>query len=577
MVTQSSKSASTLGASEYYTPNNMAVVPRSKAKTAHVNMMTDTIIANLPADALRSVIRVILTTEPSVTIILEEQTRVYLRQTAHQPIGQLFQSTAEGVASTSNFTSAQQRLRSAIGCGLVLESFPILNRIVNESMNLNNEHTVPRSNEFDSCLASVDGDIVQALTAIQKRLSSDSGSRDLNEEEEAAMNSLFDSLLRCLQIWLVSAHDFPFERSTAVLATMLGRESGIPTLAYQNGPHQDHITERNIPTSLETFRIKDTELPKLFAGLWQLSSPSWGTASQAQMFKQFAEYIAGGFTAFDMADHYGDAEIIFGRLRSSLSDPKVVFGATKYCIFHKITVTPAVIHANVTERCQRMSAEKVDLLQFHWQDYDDHQYIEALHLLQQDERVRNLGLCNFDTARLQEVLDNNIDVVTNQVQFSLIDARPRFKMGEVCARHNVKLLTYGTLCGGFLAEKWLGKPEPQLFGPDTTPSQRKYFEMIQTWGDWDLFQTLLQTLKAIATKHNVSITNVATRWVLDFPYVGAVIIGARMGVSEHTEENLKTYGWKLDKEDQKSIEGVLEKSRREEVFKVMGDCGSEYR
>jgi aryl-alcohol dehydrogenase-like predicted oxidoreductase len=577
MGTQSSKSASTLRASEYYTPNNMAVIPRSKAKTAHVNMMTDTIIANLPADALRSVIRVILTTEPSVTSLLEEQTRVYLRQTARQPIGQLFQSTAEGFALTSNFTLAQQRLRSAIGCGLVLESFPILNRIVEESINLTDGHTVPRSNELDSSLASVDGDIVQALTAIQKRLLSDNGSRDMNEEEEPAMNSLFDSLLRCRQIWLVSAHDFPFERSTVVLATMLGRESGIPALTYQNGPYQDQTTERKTPTSLETFRIKETELPRLFAGLWQLSSPSWGTASQAQMFKQFAEYIAGGFTAFDMADHYGDAEVIFGRLRSSLSDPKVVFGATKYCIFQKITVTPAVIHANVTERCQRMSAEKVDLLQFHWQDYDDHQYIEALHLLQQDERVRNLGLCNFDTARLQEVLDNNIDVVTNQVQFSLIDARPRFKMGEVCARHNVKLLTYGTLCGGFLAEKWLGKPEPQLFGPDTTPSQRKYFEMIQTWGDWDLFQTLLQTLKAIATKHNVSITNVATRWVLDFPYVGAVIIGARMGVSEHTEENLKTYGWKLDKEDQKSIEGVLEKSRREEVFKVMGDCGSEYR
>ncbi|CAN9200348.1 unnamed protein product [Alternaria alternata] len=101
----------------------MAVIPRSKAKTAHVNMMTDTIIANLPADALRSVIRVILTTEPSVTSILEEQTRIYLKNTANQPVGQLFQSTAEGVASTSNFTRAQQRLRSAIGCGLVLDSF----------------------------------------------------------------------------------------------------------------------------------------------------------------------------------------------------------------------------------------------------------------------------------------------------------------------------------------------------------------------------------------------------------------------------------------------------------------------
>ena len=180
----------------------MAVIPRSKAKTAHVNMMTDTIIANLPADALRSVIRVILTTEPSVTSILEEQTRIYLRNTASQPVGQLFQSTAEGVVSTSNFTCAQQRLRSAIGCGLVLDSFPILNNIVEESSSLNDGHDVHRSTELDRCLASVDGDIVQALTAIQKRLLSDSGSRDLNDDEKHVMNSLFDSLLRCRQRWL---------------------------------------------------------------------------------------------------------------------------------------------------------------------------------------------------------------------------------------------------------------------------------------------------------------------------------------------------------------------------------------
>ena len=94
-----------------------------------------------------------------------------------------------------------------------------------------------------------------------------------------------------------------------------------------------------------------------------------------------------------------------------------------------------------------MSADHVDLLQFHWQDYNDYQYIQALQILQEDERVRHLGLCNFDTARLQEVIDRDIDIVTNQVQFSLIDARPRFQMGEVCEQQNVKLLTYGTLCG----------------------------------------------------------------------------------------------------------------------------------
>jgi aryl-alcohol dehydrogenase-like predicted oxidoreductase len=101
--------------------------------------------------------------------------------------------------------------------------------------------------------------------------------------------------------------------------------------------------------------------------------------------------------------------------------------------------------------------------------------------------------------------------------------------------------------------------------------------MILAWGGWILFQELLKTLKNIATKHNVAVSNVATRWILDFDYVGAVIVGARMGVSEHGEENLASYGWRLDDEDQININAVLARSRRNEIFDVIGDCGGEYR
>ena len=51
-------------------------------------------------------------------------------------------------------------------------------------------------------------------------------------------------------------------------------------------------------------------------------------------------------------------------------------------------------------------------------------------------------------------------------------------MGDICMKHDIKLLTYGTLLGGFIAEKWLNSPEPELFSNDVTPSQRKYYEMI---------------------------------------------------------------------------------------------------
>ncbi|QGA16130.1 hypothetical protein EYB26_003797 [Talaromyces marneffei] len=283
----------------------------------------------------------------------------------------------------------------------------------------------------------------------------------------------------------------------------------------------------------------------------------------------FARYVQRGLTAFDMADHYGDAEIIFGGFRSAYPYQDALFTATKYCVFHPMTVTRETVQVNVTERCQRLRVNKVDLLQFHWQFYEDSQYLDVAKFLQEDERVGMLGLCNFDTKHMQRVIDSGVTVYSNQVQFSLVDSRPTVRMGETCTTHNVKLLTYGTLCGDFLAETKSGSNNQSLIC--------MYYTMIRSWGGWELFQSLLYTLKLIGTKHNVSISNIATRWVLDFSYVGAVIVGSRMGISEHVEEKLATFGWSLDSQDQEAIEDVLKKGRRTEMFQSMGDCGGEYR
>ena len=64
----------------------------------------------------------------------------------------------------------------------------------------------------------------------------------------------------------------------------------------------------------------------------------------------------------------------------------------------------------------------------------------------------------------------------------------------------------------------------------------QYLDMIlKAWGDWTLFQQLLSILRTIGDRHGgVSIANVATRWVLDYPCVGAVIIGKRHPISSLT-------------------------------------------
>ncbi|KAJ7057939.1 Aldo keto reductase [Mycena amicta] len=338
----------------------------------------------------------------------------------------------------------------------------------------------------------------------------------------------------------------------------------------------------------ETFTLGEFTVPRLWVGLWQLSSNAWGTTSVPKIRQAMARHVEAGYTAFgklSLPDHYGSSEILFGQFRSSLERPETAIGATKWCVFKPPTgpITRAAVEAAVRERIERMNTKRVDLLQFHWQDYANQDYIPALEILSQlrdDGLIANAGLCNFDALRTEEICARFPGlVVSNQVPFSLIDTRVLSALNDVCTKHGVKLLTYGTLCGGFLAEKWIGAPEPDPYAGSLNPSQRKYLDMItKAWGSWSLFQDLLVVLQAISRRHDgVSVTNIATRWVLDHPVVGAVIVGARLGCSEYLSENLNVYGLRLSDEDRAEIDTVLARSAGKQLFETIGDCGAEYR
>jgi aryl-alcohol dehydrogenase-like predicted oxidoreductase len=240
-------------------------------------------------------------------------------------------------------------------------------------------------------------------------------------------------------------------------------------------------------------------------------------------------------------------------------------------------MTRRVVEDAISISLTRMGVERLDLLQFHWWDYKDDGYLDALkHLsdLQQEGRIRHLALTNFDTERLSTIADHGVRVVSNQVQYSLLDRRPEVRMARFCSDHPMTLLAYGTLLGGLLSEKYLGRPEPHRSELNTA-SLQKYKNMLDAWGDWPLFQELLVVLQRIANKHRVSIANVGVRYVLDRPAVAGVIVGARLGVAQHLTDNARVFGVKLDAEDLSMIEAVLARSR--DLITLIGDCGDEYR
>ncbi|KLJ07018.1 hypothetical protein EMPG_17493 [Blastomyces silverae] len=566
----------------------------SAARVAHVNLMTDTVIANLNPDALRVILRSMLAADENgqLTHQLQHHVQKYLRHDLQRTsVPALFSVTdkSTSTASASSSSSAQPtpvptpelaklrgRICSLLGSGLAFESLQLLAEVVRQSRTLELNGRTPEGERLAEVLAAVDGDLVQALTAVQKVVTANNwGKGEIPAARLQVLLNLRADLEDCRERSEGLGVEFGLGRGSMMLENIL---SMIFNPAIEASTVATPSLLQGNERAIEHFQLGPFTVPRLFIGLWQLSSPAWGSASKSKILSQFQKHVDSGFTAFaDMADHYGDAEIVFGEFRSSYSGPKSIFCATKYCVFEHITVTPDGMRDEVSQRLANIKSDKIDLLQFHWHDYNDTQYIRALQLLQDDERVAVLGLCNFDTKRMEEVIGAGVKIATNQVQFSLIDTRPTYAMAEACEKHNIKLLTYGTLCGGFLAEKWIGKDEPDAFGAGMTPSLRKYLEMINIWGPWSLFQTLLETLSTIGRKHNASVSAVAIRWVLDFSYVGAVLVGARMGVSEHTEDNLAVYGWQLDAEDKRMLEEVLCQSRRGEIFSDMGDCGAEYR
>jgi aryl-alcohol dehydrogenase-like predicted oxidoreductase len=315
--------------------------------------------------------------------------------------------------------------------------------------------------------------------------------------------------------------------------------------------------------------------------MWQVSGAHGAIDPVRAVDAMFACHEAG-FTTWDLADHYGPAEDFIGDFRRRFAARHGVNRLSEIQAFtkwvpHPGRMTRRVVEDAISISLTRMGVQRLDLLQFHWWDYKNDGYLDALkHLsdLQQEGKIRHLALTNFDTERLSVIADHGIRIVSNQVQYSLIDRRPEVRMAKFCSDQPMMLLAYGTLLGGLLSEKYLGRQEPRR-SEFNTASLQKYKNMLDAWGDWSLFQELLAVLQQIANKHKVSIANVGVRYVLDRPAVAGVIVGARLGAAQHLTDNARVFGVKLCADDLSMIEAVLARSR--DLMTLIGDCGDEYR
>lgn len=323
----------------------------------------------------------------------------------------------------------------------------------------------------------------------------------------------------------------------------------------------------------KTSLAPDLNVCRILNGMWQVAGVH-GQIDRESAINDMIQYHDAGFTTWDLADIYGPAESFIGEFRKRVGG---TFEALTKFVPNPGPMSKSIATYYIEQSMKKMNTDCLDMVQFHWWDYNDTSYVDAMHHLskmQKENKIRHIGLTNFDTERVKTLVDCGFEIVSNQVQYSILDCRPEKLMVPYFAKNDIRLLTYGTLLGGFLSEKYLGADEPTR-ADLVTASLQKYHNMIGAWGGWGLFQELLSVLDVIAKKHGCSIANVATRYILDKPQVAGVIIGARLGITQHREDNMKAFSIKLDSGDMSAIHGVTAKS--DDLFEIIGDCGDEYR
>lgn len=271
-------------------------------------------------------------------------------------------------------------------------------------------------------------------------------------------------------------------------------------------------------------------ISRILKGGWHLAAGHNADIDRAKAIEDMAAFVEAGITSFDCADHYTGVEEMIGDFRRAYPELAARLQIhTKYV--PDWDALPELKRADtvkiIDRSLKRLGVETLDVVQFFWWNARVPGAVETalvLAELRREGKIRHIGTTNFSTVQMDGLLAAGVPIALNQLQYSLVDNRPERQQLDLCRRHEIAVVTYGHLLGGFISSDWIGKPEP--FDPFANRSQRKYKLIIEDFGGWDLFQELLRALKAIGDRQGVGPGEVALRWTLDRPGIAGCIVGA---------------------------------------------------
>lgn len=248
-----------------------------------------------------------------------------------------------------------------------------------------------------------------------------------------------------------------------------------------------------------------------------------------------------GITFFDVADvygrrdaHAGASEEALGKaLRGRRNDAIVAtkFGM-KMCagedtVGRASGASRSYILRAVEDSLRRLKTEWIDLYQLHCPDPRTplEETLDTLDMLVRQGKIRYAGVSNLPAWQVVDAChiaqrDRLTGIISCQDEFSLLSRSAEKDLIPAMTRFGLGLLPYFPLASGMLTGKYRrNTPPPQGSRLAVWTYLQARYEAQEIW-------TLLERLEHLAASHDLSLTDLAFRWLLHHPIVGSVIAGA---------------------------------------------------
>ena len=275
----------------------------------------------------------------------------------------------------------------------------------------------------------------------------------------------------------------------------------------------------------------DTSVSEVGLGTWQIGG-SWGEVSEDESLAILRQAASSGVTFFDTADVYGDgkSESLIGRfLREMGSD---IFVATKLgrgAPGWPENLSRESMRAHTEASLGRLGVEALDLTQLHCvptQVLEQGEVFESLRALQSEGKIRRFG-ASVESMEEAHICLRQEGLASLQIIFNIFRQKPIDTLFEAARAKGVALIVRLPLASGLLSGKFslgtrFGADDHRNFNRDGAS-----FNVGETFAGLP-FEKGVEIAEAIKplVPQNMTMAQMALRWILDFPAVTTVIPGA---------------------------------------------------